>query len=156
VLPRPRRWVGDLTEGQTWYTANWCTRDLRELDGGSRAVLEGAEGGGSGAAGSVMLMAQSTATSHGEMRLLEHVEVIQMSSGNVQSAPSRSTKEPRPTFFFGAHFINSPISCRSASPVGTNTPASSHDFEPREHAFDGNCDCGDAQFCTSQVILLRL
>lgn len=49
-----------------------------------------------------MLMAQSTATSHGEMRLLEHVEVIRLSSAHVQSAPSRSTKEPRNANCFGA------------------------------------------------------
>jgi hypothetical protein len=148
VLLRLRRWVGDLTEGQTWYTARWWTRDLREDDGGTRAVLGGADGGGSGPAGSDMLMAQSTATGHEEMKLLEPVEAIRIPSGHVQSPASRKTRASR-----GRRGASAPshhpslIDYRSESPVGTNTPAFSHDCQPREHALPRDCPSGDGQFC---------
>ncbi|KAH0358226.1 hypothetical protein KCU83_g118, partial [Aureobasidium melanogenum] len=87
------------------------TRDLREDGGGPRAVLQGANGGGSGTAGSDMLMARPTATGHGEMKLLGYTKAIRACSGHVQLrvAGDRQREARLPTTV--------PIDCGSDSPV---------------------------------------
>jgi hypothetical protein len=66
--------------------------NLREDGGGPRAVLQGADGGGSGAAGSDMLTARPIATGHGEMKLLGYTKATRVCSGHVQLlVPGRQT-----------------------------------------------------------------